>query len=295
MRLVPQRIDKISELRFLDRMSDTTNSPNRTVDIHGSIERHLPFLRRFARALTGSQKSGDAYTVATLEAIIADRSAFDTALVPKAALFKSFHAVWSTSDFNNGVPADGGSAPELAVQRHIAGLDPAAREAFLLSALEDFEVSQVAMIMNLSGSEVEMLQAAALEEIEKQTAARVLIIEDEPIIAMDIESIVLELGHTSLGIADTREIAVQLADNERPDLILSDIQLADGSSGVDAAHDILAKFDVPIIFITAFPERLLTGERPEPTFLITKPFKRSAVQAAISQALFFGTAEAIRG
>ena len=45
-----------------------------------------------------------------------------------------------------------------------------------------------------------------------------------------------------------------------------------------------------MIFITAFPERLLTGERPEPTFLITKPFQRSTVKAAIAQALFFDSA-----
>ncbi|MBU2381500.1 MAG: response regulator, partial [Alphaproteobacteria bacterium] len=73
----------------------------------------------------------------------------------------------------------------------------------------------------------------------------------------------------------------------RPGLVLADIQLADGSSGIDAVKDILKRFDVPVIFITAFPERLLTGERPEPTFLITKPFQPETVKAAISQALFF--------
>ena len=69
-----------------------------------------------------------------------------------------------------------------------------------------------------------------------------------------------------------------------------DIQLADDSSGIDAVKDILHEFKVPVIFITAFPERLLTGERPEPTFLITKPFQRSTVKAQIAQALFFDTA-----
>ena len=60
--------------------------------------------------------------------------------------------------------------------------------------------------------------------------------------------------------------------------------------GIDAVKDILAEFSVPVIFITAFPERLLTGTRPEPTFLITKPFQRATVKAAISQALFFDAA-----
>ena len=272
-------------------MSEDIKLPDGEVNIYDAVKRHLPFLRRFARALTGSQQSGDAYTAATLEAIVADRSAFDTSLQPKVALYKSFHAVWSSSGAVGEMPSDQTPAMEAAAQRKMSTLSTDARETFLLGALEGFPIEDVSAITGLSVSEANLLREAALTEIEKQSSARILIIEDEPIIAMDIESIVLELGHTSLGIADTRDTAVQLADDERPDLILSDIQLADGSSGIDAAHDILALFDVPIIFITAFPERLLTGERPEPTFLITKPFKRAAVQAAISQALFFGMPE----
>jgi CheY-like chemotaxis protein len=129
-----------------------------------------------------------------------------------------------------------------------------------------------------------------MAEIERQTHADVLIIEDEPIIAMDIESIVRDLGHNVTGVAVTRDEAVSQARKSPPGLVLADIQLADDSSGIDAVKDILGEFSVPVIFITAFPERLLTGTRPEPTFLITKPFQRSTVKAAISQALFFDAA-----
>jgi CheY-like chemotaxis protein len=135
----------------------------------------------------------------------------------------------------------------------------------------------------------ETLVAEAQAEIERQTRAEVLIIEDEPIIAMDIETIVRDLGHNVTGVAVTRDEAVQQARARRPSLVLADIQLADDSSGIDAVKDILQEFRVPVIFITAFPERLLTGERPEPTFLITKPFQRSTVKAQIAQALFFDT------
>ena len=83
--------------------------------------------------------------------------------------------------------------------------------------------------------------------------------------------------------------AVALAAFEDSDagLVLADIQLADGSSGIDAVQDILALAPVPAIFITAFPERLLTGHRVEPTFLISKPFRENTVRAAISQSLLF--------
>jgi len=90
------------------------------------------------------------------------------------------------------------------------------------------------------------------------------------------------------------EEAVKLATEQEPDLVLADIQLADGSSGVDAASDILNTLNIPVIFITAFPECLLTGERLEPTYLIAKPFLRDTVKATIGQALFFHKPAAVR-
>jgi CheY-like chemotaxis protein len=164
------------------------------------------------------------------------------------------------------------------------------RQALLLTAMEGFTVADTAYLIDCSEEHVEALVVDALAEIERQTRTEVLIIEDEPIIAMDLETIVRDLGHSVIGVAVTRDEAVALAHAHRPGLVLADIQLADDSSGIDAVKDILAEFSVPVIFITAFPERLLTGERPEPTFLITKPFQRSTVKAAISQALFFDVA-----
>lgn len=114
-----------------------------------------------------------------------------------------------------------------------------------------------------------------------------LIIEDEPIIALDIEALVRDLGHEVTAVARTRSEARTFAASETPGLILADIQLADDSSGIDAVKDILTEHHIPVIFITAFPERLLSGDRPEPTYLITKPFKPDTVKAAIGQALFF--------
>ena len=145
------------------------------------------------------------------------------------------------------------------------------------------------MIVDVDADEVDGLVNDALVEIDRQTRCRVLIIEDEPIIAMDIESIVRDLGHDVVGIAVTRDEAVSMAADTEPGLVLADIQLADDSSGIDAVSDILSVTDVPVIFITAFPERLLTGQRPEPAFLITKPFQQSTLKASIAQALFFDT------
>jgi len=120
------------------------------------------------------------------------------------------------------------------------------------------------------------------------------VIEDEAIIAMDISAIVSDIGHKVTGIARTRSEASHLAAARRPDLILADIQLADQSSGIDAVNDILAQFEhIPVIFITAFSERLLTGKRPEPAFLITKPFTEEQLRSAVSQAMFFSSTETL--
>lgn len=254
---------------------------------------HLPFLRRYGRALTGSQTHGDRYVRATLEAIVAAPSEFPRDVDPRLGLYRMFQAIWNSTNYDETLEnssAGEGDDQESIARARLARMTPLSRQALLLTAMEGFTPEDAAYLIEVDTAEIETLVNEALGEIEKQTRARVLIIEDEPLIAMDIETIVRDLGHEVTGVAVTRDEAVALAMEDRPGLVLADIQLADDSSGIDAVKDILAKFQVPVIFITAFPERLLTGERPEPTFLITKPFQRSTVKAAIAQALFFDSA-----
>jgi len=251
---------------------------------------HLPFLRRYARALTGSQHQGDRYVRATLEAIVAAPEEFPRDIDPRLALYHVYQSIWDSTHFDERDQAEEATDHEAIARARLARIAPLSRQALLLTAMEGFTVEDTAYLLRKEPEDVPVLVAAALDEIEKQTRARVLIIEDEPLIAMDLEQIVRDMGHEVTGVAVTRDEAVALAMEDRPGLVLADIQLADDSSGIDAVKDILAEFSVPVIFITAFPERLLTGERPEPTFLITKPFQRSTVKTAISQALFFDQA-----
>ena len=250
------------------------------------IAPHLPYLRRFSRALTGGQSSGDSYVVALLEALIANPSQFDPEPNVRVAIYRSFCRLWQSISLNLRKSSDG-QAWEDTAQRQLAHITPKAREAFLLVAVEGFTVSETAIILGTSPTETKMLLEEASETILHQVATDVMIIEDEPIIAMDLEALLESLGHRVTGIARTEKEAIHLAATRRPGLVLADIQLADGSSGVDAVKNILQNISVPVIFITAFPERLLTGENPEPTFLITKPFISEMVKAVVSQALFF--------
>ena len=247
---------------------------------------HLPYLRRFARALTGGQKSGDAYVVSVLEALVEDPDSFDANNDPRVELFKAFSRYWNSIPVN--LAKDEYDMDELdEASRRLEAITPLPRQAFLLMAVEDFTSEEIAYILNVSEEEVGRLVDQAGREIAMQVATDVLIIEDEPLIAMDIETLVQSLGHRVNGIARTHIEAIEAVEQRRPGLVLADIQLADGSSGLDAVNEMLQSFSVPVVFITAYPERLLTGERPEPAFLITKPFQPETVKAVISQALFF--------
>lgn len=256
------------------------------MSIATEIAPHLPYLRRFARALSGTQAGGDAYVVATLEALIADPGTFPRELGPRVGLYRLFLQMWSSVGLNTQASAPD-TTERSAAERNLDALTPRSRQAFLLRTVEGFTIEEVAQIMNISSGDAAALVQTAGQEIAEQVATDVLIIEDEPIIALDIETMVEELGHKVTGVARTHREAIALAAKKRPGLVLADIQLADGSSGLEAVNEILSAIEVPVIFITAYPERLLTGDRPEPAFLITKPFQPEAVKAAISQALFF--------
>lgn len=250
------------------------------------IAPHLPYLRRFARAVTGSQTSGDAYVAAALEALIADLSIFPEGSNDRISLYKLFSSMFSSSAVK--IPEPVSSFPwESRAAANLLNLTPRARQAFLLVSVEGFSHDDAAEILSVAPGSFAALLDEASQEISRQVATDILIIEDEPLIAMDIEQMVEGLGHNVVGIARTHKEAVALYHKTKPRMILADIQLADGSSGIDAVNDILHAHPIPVIFITAFPERLLTGERPEPTFLVTKPFNPDMVKALISQALFF--------
>jgi CheY-like chemotaxis protein len=245
----------------------------------------LPFLRRYARALTGSQSSGDAYVAATLESLLASPNVLEADLSPRVGLYRLFTKIWNSVAVNGKADVAGKTFPP---EQHLSQITPRPRQAFLLVALEGFSEDDAAKILECDPPTLRNLVEESGRELAAEIATDVLIIEDETFIAMDIEALIESLGHRVIGIARTHSEAVALAKQKQPGLILADIQLADGSSGLEAVNEMLRSFEAPVIFITAYPERFLTGQRPEPAFLIAKPFQPAVVSAVASQALFFG-------
>lgn len=257
------------------------------------LAERLPFLRRYARALTGSQRSGDAYVRELLEAALSDQTLREELVKGRVALYRAFTRIWSSAHVEVRAAEQSDSLAEAGAQSRLGRIPPEHRQALLLVSLEEFTADEAGEVLGITADEVSALVARAIAEIDGETACRVLIIEDEQLIAMQLEDLVVDLGHTVAATATTRTEAVEAFKRTSPSLLLVDIQLADSSSGIDTVEDILKLASVPVIFITAYPERLLTGERPEPTYLVTKPFKEETVRATISQALFFGSTTSI--
>lgn len=252
------------------------------------VAQYVPYLRRYARALCGTQTAGDAYVAATLEALVGDPSLLQAHGNTKVALYCVFSRYWNSVTANT---EDDGAAPVQMDKTErvpsLAVITPLPRQAFLLTSMEGFSPQDAAEILQGSVNDINALVAEAGREMGEHISTDVLIIEDEPLIAIDLESLVEGLGHNVTAVARTHTEALAAVKVKKPGLILADIQLADGSSGLDAVNDLLQQMDVPVIFITAYPERLLTGERPEPAFLLTKPYNPVMLSAIISQALFF--------
>ena len=245
------------------------------------IGRYAPYMRRYARALTGSQAKGDSLVQAAMEGLLNASIVLRESLPVRSALYAALHDAFRRSAESDQL------GPALGADLRLQTLSDQERATLLLTTMEGFSAAETAEILDCDQDEVDELIVSAEEALRQQLTARVLIIEDEPIIALDLTRVARELGHTVVGVAATRSEAVAMAEETRPGLVLADVRLADGSSGMDAAADILNRLDLPVIFITAFPEHLLTGDRPEPAFLITKPFREDTVKVLIGQALFF--------
>ena len=251
-----------------------------------AIAPYLPYLRRYGRAISGSQQSGDALVAGLLETLVANPGAVDPSGDLRIQLYRMVHDNFGLMAGQSA--ADENAPAEVAIaDARLRRIPSLARQALLLTAVEGFNSEETGRIIGRDTASVDELIAQATDEIDRQTRARILIIEDEPIIAMDIEMIVRDLGHDVVAVATTHAEAVAEAQKHQPGLVLADIQLADNSSGIEAVQEILTDLAVPVIFITAFPERLLTGDRPEPAFLLTKPYQPATLRAAISQVLFF--------
>ena len=238
--------------------------------------RALPYARRYARALVGSQARGDAMVADSLRDLLADDAPQEgAASEARPALYRVITQRY-----------DG--LTTLALPTPAGGLSGLQRKLLLLTSLEELPIGTAAAILGIPPEEAAAETATARDHLRAGAATDVLIIEDEPIIAMDIEELVLNCGHRVVGMATTETEAVEMAEKHKPGLILADINLGIGGDGTAAVSRIMRHHYAPVIFVTAYPERLLTGEDLEPAYVITKPFEPLTLAIATYQAVTGG-------
>lgn len=250
--------------------------------------RALPYARRYARALTGSQPRGDQLVADSLTMILnSTTSAGDAptpdSLMPNAPMPDARASLYAATTRAFAQEPAGSNASIM------GGLNQSQRQLLLLTSLEDLTVRQAAQVIGLNEADADTMLAGARDSLRAAVATDVLIIEDEPIIAMDLEQLVAGCGHRVVGVATTEAQAVELAQQHKPGLILADINLGLGGDGTSAVARILSSHYAPVIFVTAYPERLLRGEALEPAFVITKPFEPLTLAIATYQAVSGGT------
>ncbi|AQS86489.1 MAG: response regulator [Acetobacter aceti] len=233
--------------------------------------RALPYARRYARALTGSQSRGDLLVAESLRDLV-------TQVPGKLSARLELYRVISRK----------AAFLEEGEDNRLHALSFPQRILLLLTALEGLSSSQAANILELDEDTAIAEITSAHKTIRSVSQTSILIIEDEPIIAMDIEDLIIHCGHTVAGIAHTQADAIALARETRPGLILADINLGEGGNGMEAVAEIMKNMTVPVIFVTAYPECLLTGNTVEPAFVITKPFEPLTLAIATYQAITGG-------
>ena len=229
-----------------------------------ALREALPYARRYARALAGSQGAGDALVAESLR----------RGLPPLPARLALYSSITLLSD-----------PPEVRADEPLSARE---RCALLLTSLEGLTVPEAAQVLSMEESEAESTIAEAREKVKQTVSTDVLIIEDEPVIALDIRLLVSRCGHKVVGVAASETEAIRLAREQRPGLILADVNLGRGGDGITAVRRILESVDIPVIFVTAYPERLLTAEGVEPAFIINKPFDRMTLAIATYQAISAG-------
>lgn len=245
----------------------------------------LPALRRYARAVSGSRATGDRWIAACLERLLRDAAAIRPGDDVKFEMFRLLH---QCMDIAGGARATAEDLPRDRLEREILALAPTDRQILLLVTLEGFSLERAAKLTGLRAGEAEARLAAARRRVGATLQARVLIIEDEPIVAMDLVTVVRNAGHISTGVASTNRRALELARDRAPDLILADVRLRSGDSGIAAIREILRAGALPVIFVTGYPERVLTREGIEPSLLVPKPFDPEVLGRAINQAVSGG-------
>jgi CheY-like chemotaxis protein len=234
----------------------------------------LKNLRRYAFCLLGNRILSEAAVEAALKALAPDIGPAFGRAMSRLDLYRQVNQTARTALRKSNVTAAAGSGLHARMLR----LPEEQRQVAALHAAIGLPCGDVASILDVSEEYVRQTYALSLLALQRKPAA-VLIIEDEALIARELQQIVTKLGLVVAGMAKNRAEALRIAGQSKPQLILADYMLK-GDTGVDVVKAIRENQDANVIYITAHPEAVAAmGE--ERDLIVSKPFSLRAVRQAV--------------
>lgn len=247
-----------------------------------SLTALVPKLRRYARAALGDTARADACTAAALETVL---GLPPTARVTATGLYRALYLMLCEETPRTSSASHAPITEAELVAAGVRALPPAPRHALLLERLEGLAAEEIAVVVGRSPTEVRWLEATARRELRRRLSASVLIVEDDFLIGDHLATVVEALGHDVIDVATNAEDAIAAAERRPPDLVLADVELGSATSGLETVAVIRGHDRVPAVYVTAFPERVLAAEPPEPSFVVPKPFDERRLKVAMTAAL----------
>lgn len=242
-------------------------------------------LRRFLRALNIDTVWAEEWLRLTYASAETDEVLSGTATASaKFQVFKDFFSDWAAQRAGEaGSGNEGAPLPftDDRLRTFVPNLPPVSEQMLLLCDFVGFSVEEGADLLDLTPEQ----GAVELEEGRKLTRnlapLPVLILEDHGLIAQDLSDIIGETGLSVIGTVANEADAKKACRQNWPDIIVSDQMLEGGDTGLQAIERLRADGDFAAIYVTAYPDEVLTGLEDEPAVIVAKPFKPEAIRAAL--------------
>lgn len=243
----------------------------------------VPSLTRHALALAGSEQAAAERVRLCLELLAAQPERLNGDDI-RVALFRAFHDLWSPG--HTAAPESEASPFEALAGHDSPGWsDPLEQCVLQLIYVERFSQKRTADILCVDERQIAEILLKGGHRSRLPVHASALIVEDDALMAKHLNEIMQDLGLTVIHVAEGVASAVGAAIDQRPALILLDIQLRKGESGLIAARAILQRRRLPILFVTGYPWMLELEGELDPAFVVAKPFRARALKAKIAKAL----------
>ncbi|WP_084418525.1 response regulator [Henriciella litoralis] len=239
--------------------------------IEATLERELPDLRRFSRALTGTQEAGDALVSEAVRLLSNRSQELVEHFCSRPRLFGLVSSILDSRTF-------------LAFNPERA--DSPGRRAVLMQDVFGFTEEDARSALQLASDNYRMLLQAARLPASGLEPARIVILEDQFLIAADEEILLKSHGHDVVGVCATAEEALEIVKSESPDIVICDIDLGAGNpTGLDFAKSVPPEARCAFVFVTGHPATLCQGHPGEPAYLVSKPYDPAVLATIVYQAL----------